>query len=124
MCRLKCVIVRNFIAIRCTVDELWQLQVLADISRLALCCHSNETRAPTANLSNRAQLQGTPTVSPNLHPGPCSSVGMRQRTDRHTERQTQTVVAAIHFASAIRLTRNVIICNAQTACFHANEGES
>jgi len=31
---------------------------------------------------------------PKLHPGPCSSVGVRPRTDRHTDTQT------IHFASS------------------------
>jgi len=37
---------------------------LPDISRLALCCHSNETRALIANLPNSAQLEGTPTIPP------------------------------------------------------------
>jgi len=31
-------------------------------THLALCCHSNETRAPIANLHNSAQLQGTPSI--------------------------------------------------------------
>ena len=39
-----------------------QVQALADISRSALCCHSNKTRAPIANLPNTAQLEGTPTI--------------------------------------------------------------
>jgi len=34
-------------------------QALADISRSALCCHGNETRAPIAHPPNSAQLQGT-----------------------------------------------------------------
>jgi len=63
-----------------------QVQALADISRSALYCHSNETRAPIANLPNSAQLQGTPYHSPKLYPGPCSSVGMRRGTDRHKDR--------------------------------------
>jgi len=37
-----------------------RVHALADISRSALCCHSNDTRAPTANLPNSAQLEGTP----------------------------------------------------------------
>ena len=37
-----------------------RVQALADISRSALCCHSNETSAPIANLPNHAQLEGTP----------------------------------------------------------------
>ena len=53
----------------------------------ALCCHSNATRAPIANPPNSAQLGGIPYHSPNLHPGPCDSVGMRPRTDRQTHRR-------------------------------------
>jgi len=70
-----------------------RVQALADISRLVLCCNSNETRAPIANRPNSAQLGGTPYHSPNLHLGPCSSVGMRRGTD------TQTAVSNMHFAS-------------------------
>jgi len=65
-----------------------------DISRSALCCHSNETRAPTANPPNSGQLGFTPYHSSKLHPGPCSSVGMWLGTDRHTR------VTNIHFASS------------------------
>ena len=55
----------------------------ADISRSALCCHSNETRAPIANpavvlCTTRGHH------SPKLHPGPCSSVGMRRGKCRQT----------------------------------------
>ena len=46
----------------------------------ALRCHSN---APIANPPNSAQLRGTRYHSPKLHLGPCNSVDMRQRTDRH-----------------------------------------
>ena len=49
------------------------------------CCHSNATRSPIANPPNSAQLGGIPYHSPKLHPGPCNSMGMRQRTDRHTD---------------------------------------
>ena len=45
-----------------------RVQALADISRPALCCHSNETRAPIANPSNSAQLEGTHTI-PQLTSG-------------------------------------------------------
>jgi len=41
-----------------------RVQALADISRAALCCHSNETRAPIVNLPNSSQLEGTRTISP------------------------------------------------------------
>jgi len=60
------------------------VQALADILHSALCCHSNETCAPIANPPNNAQPGGTTYHSPKLHPGLCSSVGMRQGTDRHT----------------------------------------
>jgi len=49
---------------------------------------SNETRAPIANPPNNAQLGGNPYHSPKLHPGPCSSVDVRPRTDTHTDIQT------------------------------------
>jgi len=54
-----------------------------------VCCHSNETRAPIANLPNSAQVQGTPYHSPKLHLGACVA------QDRHTHRRDQ-----IHFTSA------------------------
>jgi len=41
-----------------------RVQALADISRSALCSHSNETRALIANLPNSAQLEGIPTIPP------------------------------------------------------------
>jgi len=37
-----------------------RVQALTGISRSALCCHSNETRAPTGNPPNSAQLEGRP----------------------------------------------------------------
>jgi len=61
-----------------------RVQALADTSHSALCCYSNESRVPIINPPNNAQLEGTPYDSPNLHPGPCSSVGMRRGTDRQT----------------------------------------
>jgi len=39
-----------------------RVQALADISPSVLCCHSNETHAPIADLPNSAQLEGTPIV--------------------------------------------------------------
>ena len=62
-------------------------QALADISRSALCCYSNENHAPIANPRNSAQLEGNPYHSPKLHPGPCSSAGMQLGTDTQTHRQ-------------------------------------
>ena len=52
----------------------------------ALCCHSNATRAPIANPPNSAQLGGSLYHASKLHRGPCSSVGVRPRTDRQTDR--------------------------------------
>ena len=47
-------------------DNLRQrVQALADISRSALYCHSNETRAPIATKPNSAQLEGTLNYSPS-----------------------------------------------------------
>jgi len=53
----------------------------------ALCCHSNATRAPIADSPNSAQLRGSLYRAPKLHPGLCSSVGVRPRTDRQTHRR-------------------------------------
>jgi len=64
----------------------------------ALYCHSNATREPIANPPNSAQLGGSLYHAAKLHPGPCSSLGVRPRTDRHTH--TQTRVTTIHFASS------------------------
>jgi len=74
-----------------------RVQALTDISHYALCCHSIETHAPNANLTNSAQLEGTPYHSP-IPPSYirlCSSVGMRWGTD------TQTAVTNIHFTAAV-----------------------
>jgi len=65
------------------------VQALADIWSSALCCHSNETRAPIANRPNTAQLEGTPTI-------PASYIPVRAvvwecgqgQTDKETHRQT------------------------------------
>jgi len=68
-----------------------------------LCCYSSETHTPIANPPNSAQLWGTPYHYPNfpkLHPGPCSSVGIRRGTDRQTDTHTQTRVTTTHFVSS------------------------
>ena len=66
---------------------------------MRVCCHGNETRAPIANPPNTAQLEGTPYHSSKLHPGPCSRV-VWQCGEGHTDTDTHTAVASIHFASA------------------------
>jgi len=53
---------------------------------VALCCHSNATRAPIANPPNSAQLGGSLYHAPKLHQGSCSSVGVWPRTDTHTHK--------------------------------------
>ena len=68
------------------------MQALTDILRLALCPHSNETRALTANPPNSAQLDGTPTVPPSyiqVHAAvwECSEGQTDKWTDRETHRQ-------------------------------------
>ena len=68
----------------------------------ALCCHSNATGAPIANPPNSAQPGRSLYHASMLHPDPCSSVGVRPRTDGQTDRHThtQTRVTTIHFASS------------------------
>ena len=63
--------------------------------RSALCCHNNKTRAPIANRANSSQLEGAPYHSPKLHSGPCSSVGMRRGTDRHTDRRSLLIYISL-----------------------------
>jgi len=72
-----------------------QVQGLADISRLHYVVTAMK---PVHRLSNSAQPGSTPYHSPNLHPGPCSSVSMRPRTNRHTDIQMR--VTNIHFVSS------------------------
>jgi len=64
-----------------------RVQAFTDISRSALCCHSNKIRAPIANLPNTAQLEGTPAIPPSYIwvravVWECS----KAQTDRHTDR--------------------------------------
>ena len=91
----RCSQVKLFMCICCEMRKKCQpaiqrVQALADILRTAIyafavyktislhvCCDSNKTDAPIANLPNNAQLEGIPYHSPKLHPGLCSSVGMR-----------------------------------------------
>ena len=58
---------------------------LADILRSALCCHSNESRAPIANPPISARLGGTPTI-PQVAPGSVQWCENATR-DRQTHRR-------------------------------------
>jgi len=71
-------------------------------------CHSNATRAPIANPPNCAQLGGSLYHAAKLHPGPCSSVGVRPRTDRQTHRQTHRRAWPQYILRRLRLTQNVM----------------
>ena len=75
-----------------------QVQVLADISRL----HYVVTATKPVHRLQICPIvlnQGVPPYhSPKLHPGPCSSVSMRPRTNRHTDIQMR--VTNIHFVSS------------------------
>ena len=62
----------------------------------ALCCHSNATSSPIANPPNSAQLGGSLYHAPKLHPGPCRSVGVRPRTDTHTDARDHNTFCVIY----------------------------
>ena len=76
------------------------------VTRVRVMLPYNTTRAPIVNPPYSAQLGGSLYHAPKLHRGPCSSVGVRPRTDTqtntHTDTQidTQTRVTTIHFASS------------------------
>jgi len=67
---------------------------------MRVCCHSNKTRAPIANLPNSAQLVGTPTI-------PASYIRVHAVVWECGEGQTdtQTAVANIYFASTMPHTK-------------------
>ena len=67
-----------------------RVQALADISRSALCCHSNEARAPIASLPDNAQLEGIPYHSQSYIRvravvWECGEEQTQRATDRHTD---------------------------------------
>ena len=105
-----CITVQNLVGIDAVVSITCMFLDFASLAwkclftnpKLGFLGDSNETRAPTANPPNSAQLGGSPYYSPKLHPGPCSSVDVRPRTYRHSDihRDTQTRVTTIHFASS------------------------
>jgi len=83
-----------------------RVQALADISRSAVCCHSNVTRAPIANLPNSAQLEGTPYHSPTYIR---VRAVMWERGDGQTDTQTglHRRPWPLYISPRLRLTRNV-----------------
>ena len=96
-------------AIRANCLYSHTVQALADISRSAPCCQSNETRASIASTPNRpsAQLH-------TRHPDACSSVRMRRGTDRHTHTHTHRRPWPVYISPWLCLTRNVKRCKTGT----------
>ena len=97
--------------------------------RLSLhTCMLSQQRKPCTDSKSvqYCTTTGHPYHSPKLHPGSCSSVWMRQQTDRQTNAQTdaqidtrtdiQMAVANIHFASAMPNTK----CNDSNAHNHSS----
>jgi len=81
-----------------------RVQALADISRSALCCHSNATGAPMANPPNSAQLGGIPYLSPSyIRVRAIVCACGRGQTDRQTHRRAWPQ----YISRRLRLTRNV-----------------
>jgi len=69
------------------------------IRHVHMCCHSNETCAPTANPPNSAQIEGTPYHSPSyIRVHAVVWECCKGQTNRQTHRQM--AMANIHFALA------------------------
>jgi len=83
-----------------TEPGIERVQALADISRSALCCHSNETRAPIANLTNSAQL-GHPILFPLL------TIRVHAVVWECGEAQTDRRPWPLYISPRLRLTQNV-----------------
>jgi len=115
-------------AVLCTVNKpgIEQVQALTEISRSALCCHSNETHAPIAKPPNSAQLEGTPTIPPTYIGvravvWECGEVQADRHTDRDRHKHTQTAVTTIHFASSTTHARcNHVACSCNSLSLSAS----
>jgi len=70
--------------------------------RAALCCHSNETRAPIANPPNSAQL-GVPPTIPKVTSRSVQKCG-HAASDRYTDRQMS--VTTVHSTTHVKCTNN------------------
>ena len=91
---------------RCTIPCIERVQTLAHILRSALCCHSNETHAPIANLPNSVQLEGTPYPSPTYI---CVRAVVWECSKRQTDRQTHRRPWPVYISPRLHLTWNVIM---------------
>jgi len=73
-----------------------------------LCCHSNETCAPIANLTNSAQLGGTPTISKLV----CAIVWQcgegQTQADWQTHRRMWPAYISSHLILMQNVTRHVL----------------
>ena len=104
-----CIAISPGIRICCVYEPgIQRLQAVANISRSALCCHSNKTRAPVANTPNNAQLEGTHTIPP-------SYVRVRavvwECSEGQADRQTHRRPCPIHISPQLCLMQNVINCD-------------
>jgi len=92
---------------QCSKPGIEREQAFADISLSALCCHSNETRAPIADLPNSAQLG-----APGLYHS-WSYIRVRALVwecgEGQIHRQTHRRAWPLYISRRLRLTRNVII---------------
>jgi len=77
-----------------------RVQALADVSRLALCCHSNETRAPIANPPSSAQLGGIPTIPPTY-------IRVHAVVCKCGKGQTHRQLCQLYILHLLRFTRHV-----------------
>ena len=85
------------------IDQLILITAALHKLGFALCCHSNATRAPIANLPNSAQLGAASTTPPSyIRVRAVVWAYGRGQTDTqtHTQTDTQTRMTTIHFASS------------------------
>jgi len=88
-----CPSVINIIQIQ--YSEYKHVILIANISRYVAIATQPGDGAPIVNPPNSAQLRGIPHHSPKLHPGPCSTVGMRPRT-RHTDARDHNTFRVVY----------------------------
>jgi len=99
----------------CGVRWAWRITV-GLCHTFPWCCHSNATRAPIANPPNSAQLGGIPQPLPKLHPGPCNSVAMQPRTDRHTDACDHNTFLVVYDSYA--KCKNLLNSSISSTCPH------